>query len=159
MNPGQTTLALNAQQIQSYRDDGFLVLEDFLSPDEINTLREAEASPAIQSKLEEMGIKDRTVHMLELTIRHPAFLELARDPRSSDASSLFSGRTSSFSIRSWRPNPCRKAWAHLAGIRISFYPHTNTSLLAVFVYLDDATRERLHVHGPGQPPVGAVEPS
>src|SRR5258708_3183715 len=81
MNPVNPSCTLSTRQIQSYREDGFIVIDDFFSPDEIEVLREAEASPAIQLALEEGGIKERTVHLLELTVRHPAFLELARDLR------------------------------------------------------------------------------
>lgn len=142
MNACESIHNLSPQQIQSYRDDGFLVLEDFLSPDEVNTLREAEASPAIQSELEEMGIKHRTVHLLELTVRHPAFLELARDPRVIACIEPLLGPN----IQLQHSKLATKAVSKGEGAfgwhqDIMYYPHTNTSLLSVFVYLDDATPE------------------
>ena len=142
MRTGESIRNLSPQQIQAYRDDGFLVMEDFFSPEEVNTLREAEASPAIQSTLEEMGIKERTVHLLELTVRHPAFLELARDPRVMGCIEPLLGpdiqlQHSKLATKAVSKGMGAFGWHH----DIMFYPHTNTSLLSVFVYLDDATPE------------------
>jgi phytanoyl-CoA hydroxylase len=133
---------LNAQQIQSYRDDGFIVLDDFFSPEEVETLREAEASPAIQSALEENGIKHRTVHLLELTVRHPAFLELARDPRIMACIQPLIGDDIQLQHSKLATKPVTRGTGAFGWHQdIMYYPHSNTSLLSVFVYLDDATPE------------------
>ena len=72
---------LSDAQIKSYHDDGFNVVEELFSPAEVESLRAAESSPEIQTLLAESGIKHKTVHLLELTCRHPTFHALASDPR------------------------------------------------------------------------------
>lgn len=142
MKTSQSAHILNARQVQSYRDDGFLVIEDFLSLDEIDALRVVEASPAIRATLEDMGIKNKTVHMLELTTRHPAFLELARDPRIIGCIEPLLGPDIQLQHSKLATKPTSKGVGAFGWHQdLAFYPHTNTSLLAVFVYLDDATPE------------------
>jgi len=134
--------ALTPQQIQSYRDDGFIVIEDFFSKEEVEVLREAEGSPAIQTALEEAGIKQRTVHLLELTVRHPAFLDLARDPRVIACIQPLIGEDIQLQhSKLATKSPTKGVGAFGWHQDIMYYPHTNTSLLSVFVYLDDATPE------------------
>ncbi len=142
MTTAQSPRALTSQQAQSYHDDGFIVIDDFLSPEEIEVLREAEASPAIQSALEEQGIKQRTVHLLELTVRHPAFLELARDPRVVACIQPLLGENIQLQHSKLATKPPTKGLGAFGWHQdILYYPHTNTSLLSVFVYLDDTTPE------------------
>ncbi len=142
MNPVKPSRALNPQQIQAYRDDGFIVIDDFLSSEELEVLREAEASSAIQTALEEQGIKHRTVHLLELTVRHPAFLDLARDPRIIACIQPFIGEDIQLQHSKLATKPPTKGAGAFGWHQdIMYYPHTNTSLLSVFVYLDDATPE------------------
>lgn len=138
----QSPPALTSQQVQSYHDDGFIVINDFLAPAEIEDLREAEASPAIQSALEEQGIRQRTVHLLELTVRHPAFLELARDPRIVASIRPLLGENIQLQhSKLATKSPTKGMGAFGWHQDIMYYPHTNTSLLSVFVYLDDTTPE------------------
>jgi len=72
--------SLTASHVEAYQHDGFIVIENVFSSAEIEALRQAESSPEIQTALEEKGIKHQTVHLLELTQRHPALLALARNP-------------------------------------------------------------------------------
>ena len=142
MHLAPSSHALTDRQIQSYREDGFLVIEDFLTPQELATLREAEASPAIQETLEKQGIKHRTVHLLELTMRHPAFLELARNPRIMDCIRPLLGEDIQLQHSKLATKAVTKGTGAFGWHQdLMFYPHTNDSLLSVFVYLDDATPE------------------
>ncbi|HEX4139383.1 MAG TPA: phytanoyl-CoA dioxygenase family protein [Candidatus Methylacidiphilales bacterium] len=134
--------SLAPEQIQAYHDDGFVVIENMFPPGEVEALRAAEGSPEIQTTLDEMGIKTRTVHLLELTMRHPAFLALARDPRVLACIEPLLGPD----IQLQHSKLATKASTRGMGAfgwhqDIVYYPHTNTSLLSVFVYLDDATPE------------------
>lgn len=136
------TPELTAAEITAYQNDGFIVIDGVFSPPEIETLRAAEASPAIQSALTEAGIGHRTVHLLELTTRHPAFLDLARDPRIIRRLEALLGpdiqlQHSKLATKPATPGKGEFGWHQ----DLMFYPHTNNSLLSVFVYLDDATRE------------------
>ena len=142
MNAIEPSSTLSSQQVQSYREDGFIVLEDFLSPAEVEVLRAAEASPSIQSALEERGIKHQTVHLLELTRLHPAFLELARDPRIIGCIQPLIGEDIQLQHSKLATKPVTKGAGAFGWHQdLMYYPHSNTSLLSVFVYLDDATPE------------------
>ena len=137
-----STPKLTAAESVSYHDDGFIVIPGVFSLPEIDALRAAEASPAIQSALCEAGIGQRTVHLLELTTRHPAFLALARDPRIVRRLQALLGpdiqlQHSKLATKPPTPGTGAFSWHQ----DLPFYPHTNTSLLSVFVYLDDATAE------------------
>ena len=135
-------VSLRPEQIQAYHDDGFIVIEDVFSPEEIEVLRAAEASPAIQSALEEGGIKTKTVHLLELTVRHPAFLELARDLRVIASITPLLGEDIQLQHSKLATKPVTKGAGAFGWHQdLMYYPHTNASLLSVFVYLDDATPE------------------
>jgi ectoine hydroxylase-related dioxygenase (phytanoyl-CoA dioxygenase family) len=140
MNPNPAALA--AAEVAAYHADGFIVIDGVFSPPEIESLRAAEASPAIQSALAEAGIRERTVHLLELTTRHPAFLALARDPRIVRRLQALLGPDIQLQHSKLATKPVtRGAGAFSWHQDLAFYPHTNTSLLSVFVYLDDATAE------------------
>lgn len=140
--PAQITPTLTETQVKAYQEDGFIVINDVFTAVEVAALREAEGSPAIQSALEEGGIKHKTVHLLELTTRHPAFHRLACDPRIMAAITSLLGpdiqlQHSKLATKSVTKGTGEFGWHQ----DIMFYPHTNTSLLSVFVYLDDATPE------------------
>jgi ectoine hydroxylase-related dioxygenase (phytanoyl-CoA dioxygenase family) len=138
----QNLRPLTTAEIQTYRDDGFIVIEDVFSPREVGLLREAEASPAIQTALVEAGARERTVHLLELTVRHPLFLELARDPRIVGCLQSLLGPDVQLQHSKLATKPVTKGTGAFGWHQdLLFYPHTNTSLLSVFVYLDDATPE------------------
>jgi len=136
------TFSLTPAQVQAYRDDGFIVINDLFSADEVAALRDAEASPAIQTLLEEGGIKTRTVHLLELTARHPAFLALARDPRITSCLQALLGEDVQLQHSKLATKPVTRGTGAFGWHQdIMYYPHTNTSLLSVFVYLDDTNEE------------------
>lgn len=144
MNPllSSSPFTLSSEQIRAYHDDGFIVIEDVFSPGEVEVLRAAEASPAIQSALEEGGIKTKTVHLLELTVRHPAFFDLARDPRIVAAIQPLLGENIQLQHSKLATKPVTKGTGAFGWHQdLMYYPHTNTALLSVFVYLDDATPE------------------
>jgi phytanoyl-CoA hydroxylase len=139
MNPDPI---LSDIQKTAYREDGFLVIESVFRPEEIEALRAAEASPAIQAALEEQGIRHKTVHLLELTTRHPAFHALSHDARIIGAITPLLGpdiqlQHSKLATKSVTRGTGEFGWHQ----DLMFYPHSNTSLLSVFVYLDDATSE------------------
>lgn len=133
---------LTAAETAAYQADGFIVIDGVFSPAELETLRAAESSPPIQAALAEAGIKDRTVHLLELTTRHPAFLALARDPRITRRLQALLGPDIQLQHSKLATKPVTRGTGAFGWHQdLMFYPHTNTSLLSVFVYLDDATSE------------------
>ena len=139
MNPDPI---LTAAQKNAYRDDGFIVLESVYNAEEVEALRAAESSPAIQTALEAGGIKHQTVHPLELTTRHPAFHHLALYPRIIGAITPLLGPDIQLQHSKLATKPVTRGTGEFGWHQdLMFYPHTNTSLLSVFVYLDDATPE------------------
>jgi ectoine hydroxylase len=76
-------MRLSDQQLEQYRDRGFLVVGEMLGPDEIEILRAAFlrdcALPGPQVVMEEDGAHVRAVHASHL--RHPEFAALVRLPR------------------------------------------------------------------------------
>lgn len=76
----QQQAGLSEAEVLRFHDDGFLVFDEVFSSEEVGTLRDACASPHLVEELEKAGIGHQTVHMLGLTAKHPAFLELARSP-------------------------------------------------------------------------------
>lgn len=144
-NAGATAFGVNAlteAQAAHFWRDGFLVINDVFSPEEVARLREACESPAILDPGTRAGLEKGTVHLLGITAKHPAFLHLARDPRlvamlktllGDDIQLQHSKLAAQAKIRgkggfSWHQD-------------FAFFPHTNTSLLAIMVMIDDATPE------------------
>ena len=72
---------LQQNQIDDFWARGFLTVEDLFSPAEVTALREATESEAIRGPQNERGYAEHTVHLLELTVRHPLFMELAKNER------------------------------------------------------------------------------
>lgn len=133
---------LSQADIAAYQRDGFIVIPDIFSPAEVESLRSVLASPAIQSALAEAGIAHRTVHLLEMTQRDPAILGLARDLRIVGRLRALLGpdiqlQHSKLATKPVTPGTGAFGWHQ----DLPFYPHTNSSLLSVFVYLDEATPE------------------
>lgn len=140
--PHPSTPSLNEAQIAAYHQDGVIVVPSVFSLAEVETLREAESSPAIQSALEAGGIQHKTVHLLELTTRHTAFHNLAKDPRVIGLITPLLGPDIQLQHSKLATKPATRGAGEFSWHQdLMFYPHTNTSLLSVFVYLDDATPE------------------
>lgn len=137
-----TLHSLTPARFRTYDEDGFVVIENVFSPAEVARLRAAEGSDEIQAALAADGISHRTVHLLELTTRHPAFHALARDPRIVAAITPLLGEDIQLQHSKLATKPATRGAGEFGWHQdIMFYPHTNTSLLSVFVYLDDATPE------------------
>ena len=67
---------LTDAEIAHFAEDGYVVIDHLFSADEVVALRQALSAPEDR----EWEQSDRLIHSLELTVRHPAFLDLARDP-------------------------------------------------------------------------------
>ena len=75
------TQALSREQVEAFRQDGFLVCEDVFSMEEVERLREACETPEVIGSIDLEGYKTNTVHLLELAARNPVFMELAKSPK------------------------------------------------------------------------------
>lgn len=127
---------LTNTQTRQFGEDGFLVEDNLFDSEEIGALRDALQAPPDRKWLE----AQHTVHALEITLRHPLFLELARDERIVTRLRSLIGNNvqlqhSKLAAQPATPNKGGFDWHQ----DFAFFPHTNTDLVAVMVMLDDAT--------------------
>ena len=144
---------LNAQQIASYHDDGYVVVEDVLSPSELDEIRR-EVGRIIATA---HGLtKDTAIFDLEDSHRperprvrrvkephavSPVFARLLRHPKLLAIYTALLGpdvrlKTTKLNMKSGEygaPVEWHQDWA--------FYPHTNDDLLALGLMLDDVDEE------------------
>ena len=133
---------LSSQEIDAFRNDGFLVVDEVFDEAEVTVWRELIESPAVLDSEKHGHLAESTLHLLELTAKHPSFLNLARDPRIVGRLQDLMGPDIALS------HSKLAAQAKTAGKGgfgwhqdFAFFPHTNTNLIAVMVMLDDATPE------------------
>lgn len=130
------------EDVALFENDGFLIVDDVLTPDEVEALRRACASHEIQEELRQRDNETRTVHLLNLAARHPLFLKLARDPRILGRITPLIGSDIQLQHSKLATKPPAKGKGTFAWHQdFAFFPHTNTDLVAVMVMLDDATPE------------------
>jgi len=140
--PEHVTPLLDEEEVRSYNNDGFLVIDDVFSSTEVEALREACESREIVGELEKRDTANKTVHLLDLAARQPAFLDLARDPRLLGRLTPLIGPDIQLQHSKLATKPPAKGKGTFAWHQdFAFFPHTNTSLAAVMVMLDDATPE------------------
>jgi ectoine hydroxylase-related dioxygenase (phytanoyl-CoA dioxygenase family) len=133
---------LTPAQIKQYREDGYLVIDDVIPMDEVEKLREAADDPNVRRALDSSGFEDRTVHLMEITAKHPAFRELCRDPRITGLLTPLLGEDIQLQHSKLATKPPKKDAGEFAWHQdYAFFPHTNCDLMAVMVMLDDATPE------------------
>ncbi len=133
---------LTVGEVEEYRENGFLVFDDVFPADMVEKLREAVASPAITERLNEGGHATKAVHLLEITTLDPIFMELARDPRILNRLTPLIGPDIQLQHSKLATKPPTKGMGTFAWHQdLAFFPHTNSSVLAVMVMLDDATPE------------------
>jgi phytanoyl-CoA hydroxylase len=133
---------LSKFQLQQYEQDGYLVIDNVFSPAEVEVLRAAAEDPAVKRDLKQRGGDETIVHLLEITAKHPAFLELARDKRIGDLIAPLIGENIQLQHSKLATKPPKvDAGAFAWHQDFAYFPHTNFDLLAVMVMLDDATPE------------------
>ncbi|NKB68274.1 MAG: phytanoyl-CoA dioxygenase family protein [Candidatus Latescibacteria bacterium] len=143
MDQERLTQGLNEAELDRFNEDGFVVVDDLFSMEEVNTLRQACSAPEDQ----QWEKSDRLIHALELTVRHQAFLDLARDPRIVSRLQSLIGADIQLQHSKLAAQPVQR---QKGGFRwhqdFAFFPHTNTDLVAVMVMLDDATQDNGCMH-------------
>jgi ectoine hydroxylase-related dioxygenase (phytanoyl-CoA dioxygenase family) len=146
---------LTRDQVQSYRRDGYLVIENVLSATELENLRRVvevlvEASRSVTAHdhvydLEPSHTPEepRVRRIKEPHNVHPAFREIAFSKRIADILTPLIGTTSGIRFQTGKLN--MKSAGHGAAVEWhqdwAFYPHTNDDLLAIGLYLDDCGPE------------------
>jgi len=141
----QTSLeaGLSEAEVKRFDEDGFLVVDGLFSAHEVEAWRQACTAPEDQ----QWEQADRLIHSLELTVRHKAFLDLARDARIVCRLTPLIGPDIQLQHSKLAAQPVQR---QKGGFRwhqdFAFFPHTNTDLVAVMVMLDDATEENGCMH-------------
>ena len=137
-----TAATLDRDQVDAFWDRGFLVVDDVFTAPEIEALRAAAESEAIRRPQNERGYADKTLHLLELSVRHPLFMELARSDQLLGRIRPLIGDDIQLQHSKIATKPPAK---NIGPFRwhqdFAYFPHTNTSLVAAMVMLDDATPE------------------
>jgi phytanoyl-CoA hydroxylase len=133
---------LTNEQVQTYKNDGFLVIDDVLTKEELMLYRQLTEASNISSLRKELQgrEKDSTIHMLGLTSMSPEFLNLARHPRIVSCITNLLGADIQLQHSKLATKPSTKGVGIFPWHQdFMFYPHTNTDLLSVMIMLDDAT--------------------
>lgn len=134
------TVGLSEAQVKAFWTDGFLVVDDVFPPDDVELLREAVASPEVMRDWRQQDFETRTVHMLEITIKHPLMMALARSRRILNRITPLLGPDIQLQHSKLATKPSTKGTGVFHWHQdFAFFPHTNSDLLAVMVMLDDAT--------------------
>ncbi|WP_308637615.1 phytanoyl-CoA dioxygenase family protein [Paenibacillus silvisoli] len=133
---------LTAEEVKRYWEDGFLVFDDVLTPEELELYRIICDSETVVSHRSSSSYKQETVHLLGLTAMHPALLDLARHPAIVAKLIPLLGPDIQIQHSKLATKPPAKGLGKFPWHQdFAFYPHTNTDLLSVMIMLDDATPE------------------
>ncbi len=148
---------LTIEQINSYRENGFIVIEDFLTPDELQTWRRhvddavalrdgrlIAGGPRARDRVgsEESLYYDRVfVQRMNLWNDHEGMRELMFDPRLGKMVSELAGVDG---MRIWHDQALiKRPWANPTGWHLDnpFWSYSSRAAISIWVALDDATRD------------------
>lgn len=142
LSPVVGEIGLSDEHVRSFREDGFLVIDDVFSPDDVELLRAAAASPEVMRDWRNTEHATTTVHLLEITVKHPLMMELARSERILGRITPLIGPDIQLQHSKLATKPPAKGMGPISWHQdFAFFPHTNSDLVAVMVMLDDATPE------------------
>jgi len=133
---------LTTKELTQFENDGFVTVDGLFSPAEVEDLRQAADDPAVRQDLKKRGADEHCVHLLEITAKHEAFKNLARDPRIADRVAQLIGDDVQLQHSKLATKPSKKGAGAFGWHQdYAYFPHTNYDLVAVMVMLDDATPE------------------
>ncbi len=142
LTPTMEIAGLTNEQMQSFWKDAYLVIDNIFPPTDVALLREACDSPAVTTEWKKRDHENKTVHLLEITAKHPIFMELAKSPRILNRITPLIGPNIQLQHSKLATKPPVKGKGPFAWHQdFAYFPHTNTDLVAVMVLLDDATPE------------------
>lgn len=142
LTPTSDPVTLTGEEVAQFQKEGFLVFDDIFPPKDVDLLRELCESSEIVDLLQGRDHKNKTVHLLELTAKHPAFMEVARNPQIIERIKPLIGPDIQLQHSKLATKPPAKNKGPFAWHQdFAFFPHTNSDLVAVMVMLDDATPE------------------
>lgn len=133
---------LSESDVRRFWEDGYLIINDVLSAEELRRMRDAAGDPAVIRGLNDRGAEERCVHFLEITAKHVAFRELARHSGIVERLAKLIGPDIQLQHSKLATKPPKKGAGAFGWHQdFAYFPHTNTNLIAVMVMLDDATSE------------------
>ncbi|MBT5159912.1 MAG: phytanoyl-CoA dioxygenase family protein [Alphaproteobacteria bacterium] len=148
-----TDNVISGPQVDTYREKGFVVVEDIFSADDIEQMRAAldELTACAKGLTDHTNLIDlepghtpevpRVRRIKDPCNNHPVFQEMARRPRLINALTALLGPD----LRLHGSKINLKSADHGSAVEWhqdwAFYPHTNDDVLAVGVMLDDMTPE------------------
>lgn len=133
---------LSKNELAQFQEDGYLIVNDLFSPAEVEALRAAADDPCVRKQLKERGADEHCVHLLEITAKHDAFKELARDNRITSRLAQLIGEDIQLQHSKLATKPSKKGAGAFGWHQdFAYFPHSNLDLAAVMVMLDDATPE------------------
>lgn len=136
--PNAIAPLLPQEDIDRFWEDGFLIIDDIFTPEEVLSLQRA--CEATRDNHAREGTS--TSHELDLTSKDPLFLKLACDERLISKVTALLGSHVQLQHSKLAAKPARKAVGPFGWHQdFAFFPHTNTDLVAIMVMLDDATAE------------------
>ena len=140
LTPTTKVTRLTNEQIQCFWEEAYLVIDDVFPPSDVELLREACDSPEVVTEWKKQDHENKTVHLLEVTVKHPIFMELAKSPRIMKRITPLIGPNIQLQHSKLATKPPMKGKGPFAWHQdFAYFPHTNTDLVAVMVLLDDST--------------------
>ena len=142
LTPLTKAIGLTDAEIQTFSDEGYLVIDAVFPPEDVEALKAACESPEVVNEWKKRDYSNRTVHLLEITVKHPIFMELAKSQRILKRITPLIGADIQLQHSKLATKPPAKGKGPVAWHQdFAFFPHTNTDLVAVMVMLDDAICE------------------
>ena len=151
----QVNTHLTREQIDFYQDNGYIIVEDFLTPDELETWRRhvddavaqragrvTAGGPRSQDRVvdEESAYFDKVfVHRQNLWTDHAGMRELMFDPRLGKMVSRLAGVDG---MRIWHDQALiKQPWANPTGWHLDnpYWSYSSRDAITIWVALDDAT--------------------
>lgn len=132
---------LTEQQKASYADDGYVILGDVLTPEEIQRLREVTERGEFDRRRKDKGGDEMIVHDLGFASVAEDFWKLGEHPRVLDAVQDVLGPDIQVHHSKLATKPPSDAPGGVFDWHqdFAFFPHTYPGLCAAFIYLDDTT--------------------
>ncbi|MDH3753368.1 MAG: phytanoyl-CoA dioxygenase family protein [Acidimicrobiia bacterium] len=145
------TFPLDQDETAHYRREGWLLVKEILGAEDLAELDRAvgevaqsalsggEAAGHIELEPADTGTQPAVRRILHPYERHPAFRSIAHDPRIVDRVESLLGPDLDLQHGKLNWKPARVGSPVEWHQDLGYYPHTNDGVLAVLIYIDDAT--------------------
>ncbi len=138
-----TILASDAIK-DSYNKEGYIIIDNVLSENEVEYLRTVIESEDVKQSLKNIGISSiyESVHITDITLLHPAIKKLAYHPKIVTIVQSLIGENIQLHHSMFGNKPPKEESGAVNWHKdYPYWPHTNTDILAVMVPLDHMTPE------------------